>query len=813
MKTKIFAFKFLTLFLLAVIVSGCVRIRPENNIIESPIGTIPADFDWKTVKELSCTVRVSSVSGIGDNLVRVIKIYNSPLTNEGSLIASGAAKPSSPYIANITLPSAVPTLYIKETLPNGTTTLKTVDITSSKMDVTITKSHSVEAPAITKASPTPSFTIPSNYDAIINDQSAATIVGFATGVTSAYGNPYKSYLIPAGFTRTAKVDFGNWLSHAFLFVQGTFAPSKKNDKNISLSRSSIVVLNGGVVDISSLNAGYTLNDVVTIYVEQGGNLIVSGNISVSDGKVTINKGTITCTGNISFSGGTSVYNEGTLTASQAGQTRVLSITNNAYMYNNSTVVADEFDITVNASIINDTGASIECKIWDQTNGSIVNNHGHITSTTTYSTTSNTILNNYCNITTNTASFQGATINLYDGAIITSQNLMPNNLIINLFGGSMFQTVNVSDIYAFKLRSTSDTYSLFKCTGNVESFISAASEVNGKIEMVHQNLVEGSGTNGRLLYEPFFSNGAILSKTQTKNIVATTCNGGMGQIDTPPPPTTDNDGDGVTSEFDVDDNNPNIAFVSYFPSQSTWGTYAFEDQWPRKGDYDVNDIILGFRIAYYTNTSNMVTEMGIDYNLRAAGSVYSLGLAFQLDNTAASNIQSVTGQNLAGSEPFSLNANGTESGVNLAVIPLFNNQGASFLNTIPGEYSATTDRYIRIRFASPVQQSNLTIAYFNMFITVNSRGKEVHLPGYTVTTKFDPSFTIGEALFPGDIYKYADGMMWGLMFPSHFRYPAEYESIADAYTHFAEWATSGGTAYQNWYEPLSGYTNESLIYSY
>ncbi|MDD2426460.1 MAG: hypothetical protein PHU00_10675, partial [Bacteroidales bacterium] len=133
MRTKIIALNLTALLLLAAFVTSCVRIRPENNIIESPIGKIPADFDWKTVKELSCTIRVSSVPGLGDNLIRVIKVYNSSLLNEGALMASGAAKPSSPYIANITLPTAVPTIYIKETLPNGTSTVKSVDVSSDNL--------------------------------------------------------------------------------------------------------------------------------------------------------------------------------------------------------------------------------------------------------------------------------------------------------------------------------------------------------------------------------------------------------------------------------------------------------------------------------------------------------------------------------------------------------------------------------------------------------------------------------------------------------------------------------------------------------
>ncbi|GAB1473784.1 hypothetical protein MASR2M69_12250 [Bacteroidota bacterium] len=280
--------------------------------------------------------------------------------------------------------------------------------------------------------------------------------------------------------------------------------------------------------------------------------------------------------------------------------------------------------------------------------------------------------------------------------------------------------------------------------------------------------------------------------------------------------TDNDGDGVSEWQDIDDSDPTVAFASYFPSAGTWGTYTFEDLWPVKGDYDVNDLVIGFNITYLTNSSNMVTQMKIDYSLRAAGCSYQLGAAVQLDLVSASSIQSVSGRSLVGSSPFSVASNGTENGVSQAVIPLFNNQRdyASFpyfLNTIEGSYTSTPYLYADIRFASPVSQGDVTMSAFNLFIVVNSRDREVHIPTYSGTSKFNSLLAKGYVLYPGDLFKSADGMMWGLMFPEVFRYPSERNSITAAYKYFADWAKSGGATHTDWYYPGGGYTNEDKIY--
>jgi LruC domain-containing protein/uncharacterized protein (TIGR02145 family) len=271
---------------------------------------------------------------------------------------------------------------------------------------------------------------------------------------------------------------------------------------------------------------------------------------------------------------------------------------------------------------------------------------------------------------------------------------------------------------------------------------------------------------------------------------------------------DNDGDGVAAGMDVDDADATVAFVSYFPSASGWGTYAFEDMWPVQGDYDVNDLILGFRLTYYSNSSNLVSKLRLDYNVRGAGSTYNIGAAFQLDRVQASNIMSVSGRALNGSAPFSSDANGAESGVSLAVIPLFNNQRDPlsypyFLNTINGDFRNTPNNYLDVKFSSPVQPSDLSMGVFNLFIVANSRAQEIHLPSYSGTSKFNAALANGYNISDSDKFKNKQGMMWAIMLPEYFQYPSERNSIIKAYPKFSAWATSGGVSNTDWYSSQVG----------
>lgn len=822
---KIFAISTILVFLcFSAILNGCVDLKTDNKPIPSSLGLIPSDFDWKTVTEINCSIQVQSVSGISDAAPRTIKIFNSPLLNSSALIASGAAKPGSPYSVSLTLPVAAKTIYIQEILPTGSSTVQSADVTSSSLNFVFTKSGmaSFGAPLMVGDDPVPPVNIPSNFDVTLNTSSSGTLSGFNSGESSAYGNKYKAYYLPAGVTNNSITGLNGWNNHLVLYVAGKLTLS-----DFSIYQGSLFILDGGIVEIPKFSlSAQTATDIPAIYIAPGGTLSLTStnkNSETSGSSYIINRGNITSARNVTFSNSSTFYNVGTinLSSTKPNFKPTLNFTNNSILYNSGTINTYTLDLTSAVTVTNTSSGKISVKEYSQTNNNILDNYGEIAAEKTFTTSSGTQINNYCHITANAVSFYGTTVNMFSGSLFHCQSLTPNSTSLNMNGGSIFLVDgNVSGVFNLSLNNTTSTFSLFKCLGNftngMTSSVGAGTcSVSGKIDFVLAPLVNGSGINGIDRFAPVFSNGALLSNTQTQNIVATVCNLGLGQISGGG--SSDHDGDGIPEGTDFDDNDPDVAFVSYFPAEGTWGTIAFEDLWPDKGDYDVNDLVMDFRICTYSNSSNLVTKLKIDYNVRASGSTYVLGCAFQLDQVLASQVQSVTGQTLGSGNFFTTASNGAEADVNLAVIPLFNSQidllsYSGFLNTDTNiAHINTPDYAVTVKFLEGLSQSKFSVSKINFFITANSRGREIHLPGYTYTTKFLTSLTNGASLYPGDVFKFIDGMMWGLMIPQTFNYPVERAAIYNAYTHFAEWATSGGTSFADWYSLQNGYINESLIY--
>lgn len=797
------------IILLSVVLSSCVKMNREPKPVDPFLGPlqVPADFDWKTVKELTLSISVTAVNASLANSVHVIRVYNSPLLNSGSLLATGAAKQGAPY--NVKLSIAAPTqkIYIHETKPNGLVKVTEVTVNNTSLNITlsaladnslVTKSNALYAESASFTSP--SIVVPTNFDVVINNNNNITTTGFGTGETSAHGNTYKSYLIPAGFTRTADITFSHGTGYAIVYVQGTLNMSG----DIALNRTSIVVLPGGQVTSRGMSTGAAINPVPRVYIFATGSMRSTKHITLSNSAVAVNKGSWMLDGNnmdFSINSNAELFNEGTITVQN--QRSEILVTNGSKMYNSHRVNSPHIDLTVNATYLNDLSAVTEVNTWYQSNGTVLDNFGELNAAVQFKASGGGVLNNYCRLSALESDIQAYTANLESGSLWISQNFKANNSTINMIGGSMFQTAGVSEIFRLNVRSTSTPFALFVNTGNMPDLRWAQVSFSGNIEYVQQNMTEGTGSNGRGLYEGSFSNGAILAKTQTKNIVGTSCNLSLGQIEAPP-----GGGGGGGA--------PDPQFGIFFPSETGWGTFAFEDLWPNKGDYDLNDLVLGFRITFLANSSNLITELHFDYKIKAVGATKTLGAAFQLDGINASNVGSVTGQKLGSSGMFTAASNGAESGVATAVIPIFNTAHGvesftGFLNTQRGSYQATGEYKVVVKFVTPVSQSALNMSTFNFFITPDARGKEVHLPGFAATSRFSPSFITGGALHPNDMFKNADGMMFGLMFADSFDYPAERNSIIDTYTHFAAWATSGGAQYPDWYTNKEGYRNLELVY--
>jgi LruC domain-containing protein len=104
---------------------------------------------------------------------------------------------------------------------------------------------------------------------------------------------------------------------------------------------------------------------------------------------------------------------------------------------------------------------------------------------------------------------------------------------------------------------------------------------------------------------------------------------------------DTDSDGVKDSVDEFPNDTNKAFSRWYPGSGSWGTLAYEDMWPSKGDYDFNDLVVRYRSREVLNAIRLVSALEMDLRLDARGGVYHSGFALGLPGIAAAQIKSAT----------------------------------------------------------------------------------------------------------------------------------------------------------------------------
>lgn len=287
------------------------------------------------------------------------------------------------------------------------------------------------------------------------------------------------------------------------------------------------------------------------------------------------------------------------------------------------------------------------------------------------------------------------------------------------------------------------------------------------------------------------------------------------------PVSDSDGDGVDDELDDYPNDETRAFNVYYPNSEDWGTFAFEDLWPGKGDYDFNDLILDYQFKSVINSSNELVEFFTDYSVRAVGASLINGFGIMLDGDP-DNVSSVSGTTFTESY-IELNANGTEQSQTNTVVFFFDNSfsmigssGSAFINTktdVP--YVEPDTNQLHLLFNNAV--ANTGTAPYNPFIVTDKvRGQEVHLAGQSPTDLADTDLfgTWADDSDPttGKYYQTSNNLPWALDIPVNFQYPVEQVQIIDAYNFFEDWAESGGSLYDDWYTNTVGYRNSKNIYS-
>ena len=252
---------------------------------------------------------------------------------------------------------------------------------------------------------------------------------------------------------------------------------------------------------------------------------------------------------------------------------------------------------------------------------------------------------------------------------------------------------------------------------------------------------------------------------------------------------------------IDPDDEKYPDVTGDPQQGTW---AFEDLWPSQGDYDLNDVVIGYSTTFTTDKDNKIVSVKDVFTpLHNGGSIQN-AFGYQLDipATAVKNVQIENGTSSAQA------VGGLESGQAKAVIMLFddNRQAPSkgaITVTVELDGSVSMDRVTRR-------------SLYNPFICRTDNGfepgavrKEIHLTNYPPTSLADPypfgrnddKSSVDKGGNPTGPYYYvtSDLHPFAIDLPiTDYRIPDESVKIDDFYPEFAGWVTSKGEKNKNWY---------------
>lgn len=226
-----------------------------------------------------------------------------------------------------------------------------------------------------------------------------------------------------------------------------------------------------------------------------------------------------------------------------------------------------------------------------------------------------------------------------------------------------------------------------------------------------------------------------------------------------------------------------------------GILAFEDNWPTKGDYDLNDVVVKYNSVLCFNTKNQVLATEDAFTTLWSGASYRNGFAYQM-NTDRSNVEC---EFLEGG---SWGGQGLDKDLSSATVNVFYNALEQ-----TGNNTKTSTFKISNKFKSPVDHETFGAAPYNPFIFVHQNTgfsrTEVHLVNHKPTDKINNAlFHTGEDLsVPEQSIYYVSSSNYpfaiNLVDAEKFR-TEERELIDKSYPRFVSWVVSNGSKDKDWY---------------
>ena len=767
--------KVFTFSLLASSISFISCVDNEKNLFDAdqlkqiyeetfPVKNIDPDGDWTVSRSVTAHVSVNGDQGVDYK----IQIFDADPLSPGStakLLAEGTVNQSTTLNVVMDCATALDKVFVARidehkrylvqpaAIENGTVTAHFGD----KGTPTRSMSRAV-------ATSIPVMEAPYTADFISAKKVTATVVqaGWDLGASSGWAGNYKEYpvfteserwfKIPdgtfnGGFT-TSGVSGGAQAVKVIVPQGSTWVIENSNQfSNIT----EIIVENGGKIEVAK-NGSLVLTQASYITVMQGGSIVGDRGIQITNssaGRTNYNAGTIDCDFLKIDGGGSGVdfVNYGTLKL-------------NSY----------------NAS----------------TNGTTLINHGTI-EVENIDGNNNTNIKNGCYLKAGKLQFGTLVMGNTSEAICKELTGNGNDNNIVMEAQSMLTCTGKANLFRTVTGPTQGTALLrIHEIDNTSGLAQSASKVSNNIicEITDQTYKGEAHYN----WSPF---AWLVNKGLQQG--ATYCNPGKAEFILPA------DGDCVKEGYNSDEkpDDVEIRYAVY--------SYAFEDNYPKAGDYDFNDIVLNVTLPA---AGNDVKELKYKIDLRAVGAVKQLGAGLRIRGIDKNNVEEISFGAGAAQRTGSLNSGifenaSYEANGNELVIPLFGDAhyvygytGAQrpMLNT--GNASTPlTDIYtleVNVKLKNEISVPSVTdgLDFFIAYQGIGQKRTEIHLTHFNSATA-NGQLADNEVL---EVIK-AVNNTWALCVPDKFAYPTETTVITNAYSKFADWAHDQSST-TDWYKTVS-----------
>lgn len=248
-------------------------------------------------------------------------------------------------------------------------------------------------------------------------------------------------------------------------------------------------------------------------------------------------------------------------------------------------------------------------------------------------------------------------------------------------------------------------------------------------------------------------------------------------------------------------------VLYYPSNG-WGTVLLEDNWPEKGDYDLNDFTAWYKIQQYiTGKNNKKAEaILVSVTMTAMGGNFPYQLCLGINGLKYKEISELVEYGTNNYKAILSELNNGDAILIYNWDKLKGSEGGNYYNTEDNYTPVNKEKLKKNQVSYMIYLENSMNAFshedFDFFLKRKDNGTEVHLKGYKPSTDFMPTYNeitnSNPDLANNQYYVTTDGFVWGIKVPKGIGHSKERIDITEAYPDFAAWVTSGGTSQGEWY---------------